>query len=65
MKHLEDILKEWKASKRDIQQFLTYFTKIFINEVSYNIQFLTQRGEDVWWFDGERVKFRSATTAGC
>ena len=50
------------ASKRDIQQFLTYFTNLFIDEVSYYIQFLTERGDNVWWFDGERVKFRSATT---
>ena len=52
-----------QASKRNIQQFLTYFTNLFIDEVSYNIQFLIQRGDDVWWFDGERVKFRSATTS--
>ena len=50
------------ASKRDIQQFLTYFRNLFIDEVSYYIQFLTERGDNVWWFDGERVKFRSATT---
>ena len=51
------------ASKRDIQQFLTYFTNLFIDEVSYDIQFLTERGDNVWWSDGERVKFRSATTS--
>lgn len=51
------------ASKRDIQSFLTYFTKLFIDEVSFNIQFLTERGDNVWWFDGERVKFRSVTTS--
>ena len=51
------------ASKRDIQQFLTYFTNLFIDEVSYDIHFLTERGDNVWWFDGERVKFRSATTS--
>jgi DNA-binding MarR family transcriptional regulator len=51
------------ASKRDIRQFLTYFTKLFIDEVSYNIQFLTERGDNIWWFDGERIKFRSATTS--
>lgn len=51
------------ASKRDIQQFLTYFTNLFIDEVSYDIQFLTERGDNVWWFDGERVKFRSAATS--
>ena len=51
------------ASKRDIQRFITYFTNLFIDEVSYDIQFLTERGDNVWWFDGERVKFRSATTS--
>ena len=31
--------------------------------MSLNIQFLTERGENVWWFDGERVKFRSPSTS--
>ena len=49
------------ASKREIQQFLTYFTNLFVEEV--NVRFLTERGEHVWWFDGESVKFRSDTTS--
>jgi predicted HTH transcriptional regulator len=51
------------ASKRDIQQFLTYFTNLFVEEVDYNIRFLTERGDKVWWFDGERVAFRAETTS--
>ena len=51
------------ASKREIQQFLTYFTNLFVEEVTYNVRFLTERGENVWWFDGESVKFRSDTTS--
>ena len=51
------------ASKRDIQQFLTYFTNLFVEEVSFNIQFLTERGENVWWFDDEKVSFRSESTS--
>lgn len=51
------------ASKREIQQFLTYFTNLFVEEVTYNVRFLTERGENVWWFDGESVKFRSNTTS--
>lgn len=51
------------ASKRDIQQFLTYFINLFVEEVTYNIRFLTERGENVWWFDGERVTFRSDSTS--
>ncbi len=51
------------ASKRDIQYFLTYFSKLFVEEVSYNIRFLTERGDNVWWFDGERINFRSESTS--
>lgn len=51
------------ASKREIQQFLTYFTNLFVEEVNYDIRFLTERGDNVWWFDGERVNFRAATTS--
>lgn len=51
------------ASKREIQQFLTYLTNLFVEEVNYSIQFLTERGDNVWWFDGERIKFRSPSTS--
>ncbi len=51
------------ASKKAIQQFLTYFTNLFVEEVTYNIRFLTERGDNVWWFDGERVNFRSNSTS--
>lgn len=51
------------ASKRSIQQFLTYFTNLVIEEISYDISFLTEGGENVWWFDGEKVKFRTPTTS--
>lgn len=51
------------ASKRDTQQFITYFKNLFVEEVTYNIRFLTERGDNVWWFDGERINFRSATTS--
>ncbi len=51
------------ASKRDIQQFLTYFTNLFVEEVNYNIRFLMERGSNVWWFDGERIAFRAESTS--
>ena len=50
------------ASRRDVQHFITYFIKLFVEEVSYSIRFLTERGDNVWWFDGERILFRAATT---
>lgn len=50
------------AAKRDIMPFLNYFVKAFTEELTYHIRFLTERGEDVWWFDGERLKSRTNTT---
>ena len=51
------------ASKREVRQFLTYFTKMFVEEVAYSARFLTERGDNVWWFDGERVQFRTETAS--
>ena len=31
--------------------------------MGYNIRFLTERGDKVWWFDGERISFRAETTS--
>lgn len=52
-----------RASKRAIQHFLTYFTNLVVGEISFHISFLTEGAEDVWWFDGEKVKFRTETTS--
>lgn len=51
------------ASKRAALPFLTYFSKLFVEELTYSIRFLTERGENVWWFDGERIHFRTNTTS--
>lgn len=51
------------ASIKDIEPFLTFFKNIIQEELEYNIRFLTERGENVWWFNGERINFRSETTA--
>lgn len=52
-----------RASKRAMQHFITYFTKVFLEEVTYNIRYLTEQGNNVWWFDGERINFRATTTS--
>lgn len=36
---------------------------LFVEEVAYNIRFITERGDKVWWFDGERISFRAETTS--
>lgn len=51
------------ASIKKIYHFLTYFQKLLSSEINYDVDFITQSGEDVWWFDGERVKFRTASTS--
>lgn len=51
------------ALQRDMQHFLTYFNNLFAEEVDYSIRFLTERGDNVWWFDGQRINFRSASTS--
>ena len=40
-----------------------YFCKLFVEEVTFNIRFLTERGDKVWWFDGQRINFRSDSTS--
>lgn len=51
------------ARIEDISDFLKYFQNLMKEEIEYNIRFLTERGENVWWFDGERINFRSETTS--
>ncbi|MCQ2606374.1 MAG: Fic family protein [Bacteroidales bacterium] len=51
------------ARIEDIIDFLKYFQKLMKEEIEFNIRFLTERGENVWWFDGERINFRSETTS--
>lgn len=51
------------ASIEAINDFLKYFTNLMKEEIEYNIRFLTERGENVWWFDGERINFRSESTS--
>lgn len=51
------------AKIEDIADFLKYFRNLMKEEIAYNIRFLTERGENVWWFDGERIHFRSDTTS--
>ncbi len=51
------------ASLREIRHFLTYFKKLIINEIKANIDFVTKSAENVWWYDGQIVKFRSHNTS--
>ncbi len=51
------------ASLRDIRDFFTYFKKLVITEIQADIDFVSQSAENIWWYDGQLVTFRSDNTS--
>jgi Fic family protein len=47
------------AELKDIKAFMKYFTQLVKTEVYNDVLFVTDKDENVWWYDGERVVFRS------
>ena len=47
------------ASRQEIRPFMQYFKRLVAHEVYTNVCFLTEHDENLWWYDGERVEFRS------
>jgi Fic family protein len=47
------------ASLQEIRPFMQYFKRLVAHEVYTNVCFLTEHDENLWWYDGERVEFRS------
>lgn len=52
-----------KASLREIRHFYTYFTNLIKTEIQADIDFITKAGENIWWYDGQIVTFRSPNTS--
>ena len=50
------------ARLSQIKAFLRYFKKLVATEMQYNIGFATEQSPNVWWYDGQRISFRSATS---
>lgn len=50
------------APLNKIDAFLKYFEHLAAEEIEQNISFLCEHDENVWWFDGEKVSFRSPNT---
>lgn len=50
------------APLNKIDAFLKYFERLAADEITQNIAFLHEHDENVWWFDGEKVGFRSPNT---
>ena len=47
------------ASLDEIQHFLRYFMTLVKNEILGDIDFVESVGKDSWWYDGDRINFRS------
>ena len=48
-----------RASIQAISPFLRYFRNIVAQEVYADVLFVTKRGENLWWYDGECIEFRT------
>ena len=47
------------ANIKDIHPFLKYFNDLVATEVYNDVLFVSERNENVWWYDGERIAFRT------
>ena len=48
------------ASLANIGPFMKYFRELVAREIYADVCFLTESDERIWWYDGERVEFRTA-----
>lgn len=47
------------AGIRGIRPFLKFFNELVATEVYHDVLFVSERNENVWWYDGERIVFRT------
>ena len=47
------------AEIKDIRPFLKYFNELVASEVYNDVLFVSEKDENVWWYDGERIAFRT------
>ena len=51
------------ANINDITPFVLYFQGIVAHEIYHDYLFVTHKSENVWWYDGEMVEFRTPNYA--
>ena len=49
------------ASLKSIRPFHKHMIDLITKEIGNDILFLTEHNENIWWYDGERVVFRTPT----
>ena len=45
-----------------ITPFLKFFNKTISKEIQYNIDFVKEQSPNIWWYDGQKITFRSKST---
>lgn len=51
-----------QAKYSQIKRFAKYFEGLVEKELKYYIDFATETSENVWWYDGSRIVFRSESS---
>ena len=51
------------ASLKQIRPFHKHMVNLITKEVENDVLFVTEKDENVWWYDGERIAFRTPTYA--
>ena len=49
------------ASLKKIRPFHKYMLKLITKEIENDILFVTEKNENIWWYDGEKIAFRTST----
>lgn len=47
------------ADIKEIRPFMKYFNNLVATEVYNDVLFVSEKDENVWWYDGERITFRT------
>ena len=49
------------ASLKDIRPFHKYMNSLITEEIENDVLFVTEKSNNVWWYDGQRIVFRTQT----
>lgn len=47
------------ASLKGMRPFYKYMSNLIAQEIENDVLFVTEKDENVWWYDGERIAFRT------
>lgn len=51
------------AELNEIKPFLRFFTGMVTDEITADVRFVSEHDRNVWWYDGERIAFRTPNYA--